>query len=210
VNAPIEREPDDDARATLRALVDGLDPLDDLEAEQQLEVMAWIDRGGPLWRTAKPATPPEHLVAYAVLVDPDRRSVLLADHRLAGRWLPTGGHVEPGEHPADAAARELAEELQIEPRPLGPDPRTPMLLTRKPVTNVGESTSHVDVSLWYAFNGATTDAMHPDVDEMAAVRWWPFDHVVHGPGTRFEPHLPRFLTKLVASVTSAAPPATDG
>jgi len=134
-------------------------------------------------------------VAYAVLIDLEERAVLLGDHRLAGRWLPTGGHVDPGEHPADAAARELVEELAIEPRPLAPD-RRPILVTRTTVTNVGETSSHVDVSLWFAFRAPITIGLHPDPNELAAIRWWPIDEVVHGPGTRFEPNLPRFLAKL--------------
>ncbi|MEE3919135.1 NUDIX domain-containing protein [Micromonospora sp. BRA006-A] len=28
-------------------------------------------------------------------------------------WLPSGGHVEPGEHPADTVRRELREELGV-------------------------------------------------------------------------------------------------
>ncbi|MEU4312510.1 NUDIX domain-containing protein [Nocardia sp. NPDC024068] len=31
----------------------------------------------------------------------------------AGLWLPPGGHVEPDEHPARTACREVAEELGI-------------------------------------------------------------------------------------------------
>jgi 8-oxo-dGTP diphosphatase len=92
-------------------MVEAIDPFDEIEAAHRLEVLAWVDRGDPLWRTTKPATPPEHLVAYAVLIDPDARSILLVDHRLAGKWLPTGGHIEPLEHPTEAAARELTEEL---------------------------------------------------------------------------------------------------
>ncbi|MGV9748387.1 NUDIX domain-containing protein [Rhodococcus zopfii] len=36
------------------------------------------------------------------------------DHIGAGLWLPTGGHVEPGEHPLDTAIRETREELGID------------------------------------------------------------------------------------------------
>jgi 8-oxo-dGTP pyrophosphatase MutT (NUDIX family) len=181
------------ARSRVRQLVDAMGPHDEVEAAHQREVLAWIDRGDPLWRTAKPATPPEHLVAYAVLVDPDRRAVLLVDHRDAGRWLPTGGHVEPGEDPADAAARELIEELGVPPVPLTPGP---LLLTR--TTTIGVSAGHVDVSLWFAFVGSPDDDLRPDPDEIGAVRWWPFDSIRHGPGTRFDPHLPRFVDALVA------------
>ncbi|HET6833936.1 MAG TPA: hypothetical protein VFH30_08700 [Acidimicrobiales bacterium] len=65
--------------------------------------------GAPIWRTAKPATPPKHLVAYFVLVDSAAHSCLLVDHRLADLWLPTGGHVEPGEDLASTVAASAAK-----------------------------------------------------------------------------------------------------
>ncbi|MBK5223312.1 MAG: NUDIX domain-containing protein [Acidimicrobiia bacterium] len=61
---------------------------------------------------------------------------MLVEHRNAGQWLPTGGHVGPGEHPATAARREIAEELQISPQvhpAVGPQP---LLVTRRR-TSVG-------------------------------------------------------------------------
>jgi len=53
-------------------------------------------------------------VSYFLLIDHDEGSVLLVDHRKAGLWLPTGGHVEPGEHPVATVRREVQEELGIE------------------------------------------------------------------------------------------------
>jgi 8-oxo-dGTP pyrophosphatase MutT (NUDIX family) len=58
--------------------------------------------------------PPKHLVSYAVLIDPRDASVFLVDHILAGLALPPGGHVEPGEDPADTVRREAMEELGIQ------------------------------------------------------------------------------------------------
>ena len=36
--------------------------------------------------------------------------VLLVDHKQLGKWLPLGGHIDPGEDPEQAALREVAEE----------------------------------------------------------------------------------------------------
>jgi 8-oxo-dGTP pyrophosphatase MutT (NUDIX family) len=59
------------------------------------------------------ATLPAHLTASAVVIDPDRGSVLLHRHRRLGSWLQPGGHVEPGERPEDAVLRETWEETGV-------------------------------------------------------------------------------------------------
>lgn len=48
--------------------------------------------------------------AYGIVVD--QRGILLAHWRDGGRsgWTLPGGGLEPGEHPADAVVREVAEE----------------------------------------------------------------------------------------------------
>ena len=57
---------------------------------------------------------PDQLLA-AVVVGP--RGVLLHRHRRLGLWLQPGGHIEPGETPAEAAAREVKEESGIHVSP---------------------------------------------------------------------------------------------
>src|SRR5215469_4939800 len=96
--------------------------FDQIEADHQAEILDWIASGAPLYRIRKPDVPKRHLVSYIALVDPTRRKILLADHKNAGLWLPTGGHVEPDEDPAVTARRELAEELKLEASFLYPDP----------------------------------------------------------------------------------------
>ena len=181
-------------RAVVRAIVSEIAPLDPLEAEHRADALAWIDSGLDIFRSAKPATPPKHLVSYCVLVDADRRRVLLVDHRDAQRWLPTGGHIDPGEHPVAAARREMHEELGIRPdfHPAIGD--VPLLVT---VTDTGGlSAGHTDVSLWFAFDGSGDRSLSPDAGEFVDTRWWKFDDIAHGPETRFDPHLPRFVSKL--------------
>jgi 8-oxo-dGTP diphosphatase len=102
-------------RDVIESLVRAVDPWDPLEYDHRADVLAWIGSNEQIFRTAEPATPPKHLVSYSVLVDSERSTVLLVDHRDAQRWLPTGGHVNVDEHPADVARREILEELQLDP-----------------------------------------------------------------------------------------------
>jgi 8-oxo-dGTP pyrophosphatase MutT (NUDIX family) len=183
--------------AEVAELVEGIVPHDAREADDRAATLAWIAGGAPLCRVAKPDTPPEHLVSYAVAVDPRRQELLLVDHRLAGLWLPTGGHVEPGEHPAVTARRELREELGLVAPPLGGVPG-PLMVTR--TTTVGRTAGHLDVSLWYPFEVARDRPLAHDAREFSAVRWWAPSAIAHAPGSRFDPELPRFAAKLTRAL----------
>ena len=129
-------------RGAIRAEVSSIEPFDALERRHRDDALAWIDSGVELCRVHKPATPPKHLVSYFALVDGDH--VLLVDHKKAQLWLPTGGHVEPGEHPRATVVRELAEELGLE---LTETVGAPLMLTIS--DTVGITAGHTDVSLWY-------------------------------------------------------------
>ncbi|HTE42720.1 MAG TPA: NUDIX hydrolase, partial [Steroidobacteraceae bacterium] len=150
---------------------------------------AWIDSGAQLCRLEKPATPPMHLVSYFALVDADK--VLLVDHKNAQLWLPSGGHVEPGEHPRTTVARELREELGIDlENEVGP----PLMVTTS--VTVGLTAGHTDVSLWYVVNADHRRTLQFDETEFHSVRWFEFKDV---PLCRSDPHLGRFLKKLALS-----------
>jgi 8-oxo-dGTP diphosphatase len=173
-------------RAAIRAEVEGIIPVDAVETGQREEVIHWIDSGAELCRRAKPATPPKHLVSYFVVVDGDQ--ILLVDHRNARLWLPTGGHVEPGEHPRDTVMREAEEELGLDAVFVLPQP---LFVTS--TETVGLTAGHVDVSLWYVLRGDRRIALHWDPTEFNAVRWF---HRSAVPLERSDPHMGRFLKKL--------------
>lgn len=185
------------ATTAVADVVQRITPLDELERQHVDTTLDWLASTDDIFRRAKPATPPRHLVAYVVLVDPAARAVLLGRHRLAGLWLPTGGHVDPGEHPFDAARREAAEEIGVEARfdAVGPDP---LFLT---VTTTVGSDAHEDVSLWYVIRGDRARGHALDPREFDGEHWW---DVAGFDLTDTDPHFARFLTKLDTALRATA------
>lgn len=161
-------------------------PLDPLEAAHQVDALAWVDSDAELTRLLKPATPPKHLVSYFVVSN--ATNILLVDHKSAQLWLPTGGHVEPGEHPRETVSRELFEELGFQsPHEIG----SPLMLTC--TSTVGATSGHTDVSLWYLVQVELSQAMKFDESEFNAVHWFDFSEI---PYERSDPHMRRFVEKL--------------
>lgn len=177
-------------------LVERIAPCDDLERQHLARARAWLCGTDDIFRRIKPDVPSPHLVSYVVLVDPAHRAVYLGRHRKAGLNLPMGGHVEPGEHPLDAARREAREELGIDPEfsVVGTDP---LMLT---VTSTVGADSHVDVSLWFVIRGVRDHAYALDAAEFDGGRWWDIegDSVPDA-----DPHFPRFLNKLAPALRLA-------
>ena len=172
-------------RPEIRNQIELIVPLDDIERATKSNVLRWIDSGVDVCRIEKPSTPPKHLVSYFVVIDGEH--ILLVDHINAELWLPTGGHVEPGEHPKIAALREAKEELSIEGEFLHEDP---IFLTI--TETVGKTAGHTDVSLWYALRGNRNDKVLFDESEFRAACWFHKDNV---PLERSDIHMERFLTK---------------
>jgi 8-oxo-dGTP diphosphatase len=173
-------------RAAIRDEVASILPLDEVEENHRADVLAWIDSGAPLCRTAKPATPPKHLVSYIAVID--GRDMLLVDHKNAQLWLPPGGHVEPGEHPRETVVRELFEELKVVSKH---DISEPLMVTCS--TTVGLTAGHDDVSLWYVVAVDRSQNIQFDQQEFAQIRWFGYSDV---PIHRSDPYLGRFLAKL--------------
>jgi len=175
-------------RDAIRNEIASIIPLDDLETTHQNDALSWIDSGVPIFRTAKPATPPKHLVSYFVVMDKDH--VLLVEHRNAGLWLPTGGHVEPLEHPRSTVARELQEEVGLT---LAAPLEAPLMISC--TTTVGATAGHTDVSLWYLVEASRETPLTVDFNEFHCVRWFAPGNI---PLSESDPHLGRFMKKLEA------------
>ena len=167
--------------------------MDDVESEHLAQARGWLHGTTDVTRRIKPDVPSPHLVSYIVPVDRQAGAVFLCAHRLAGLWLPPGGHVEAGEHPAAAAAREAVEELG---QPVTPssDPWRPLFLTWTRTRGAGQ---HIDVSLWFQADEQVDARYDADDREFSDARWWAFDELLDADPAAFDPHLGRFVTKVV-------------
>jgi 8-oxo-dGTP diphosphatase len=169
--------------------LDLIHPISDAEREQWLDARNWVASGAPLFRVAKPSTPPKHLVSYFPVVDEEH--ILLVNHKNARRWLPTGGHVEENEDPRVTVVRESKEELGLEV--LASEVQAPLMVT---VTEtVGLTSGHTDVSLWYPVWASRSTPIAFDESEFNEVRWF---HFSEAPLDQSDPNLGHFIRKLRA------------
>ncbi len=129
-------------------------------------------RTDAMWRSCAPG----HVTASALVLDPERRAVLLTLHPRAGHWVQLGGHCEPGDHTLlDAAAREAREESGI--GALSFDP-VPLALDVHPITcSLGVPTRHFDVQFVAV---APTGAEPVRSSESLDLQWFGWDELPVG------------------------------
>jgi 8-oxo-dGTP diphosphatase len=182
-------------RDEIYALIDRLRPFDDLEARHRCECLAWLRETDDVFRRVKPRTPSPHLVAYFLLCDDQDGSALLVDHIKAGLWLPAGGHVEPGEHPAETVRREVVEELGVRAVFLPHPGERPSFLTITETVGTVEQ-RHTDASLWFVLTGSRDQVFTPDLGEFGGIRWWTPQEVSDADPRTLDPHMGRMIAKL--------------
>lgn len=116
----------------------------------------------------------EFTVATFVIAN---RRVLLLWHRKLQKWLPPGGHVEPGELPDEAAVREVREETGLEVELVGDrglEVSSPRQLVRPygiQLEDIGPGHQHIDL-IYFARPKAGTSSRVSANEESEAVRWF--------------------------------------
>ena len=105
--------------AALRSAVEAHTPSDEVEQRSCEELVAALHR---LAAPFDEGSDPTHVTGAAIVTDGDG-GIVLHRHKRLGIWLQPGGHVDPGEDPAQAAQRETLEETGLETSHPGGAPR---------------------------------------------------------------------------------------
>ncbi len=108
---------------------------------------------------------PYHLTASAIITD-GAGSVVLHKHKRLGIWLQPGGHIDDGEHAADAALREVTEETGLAAVHPGGEP------TLLHVDVHEGPRGHVHLDLRYLLFAPANAVFAPAEDESADVAWF--------------------------------------
>jgi 8-oxo-dGTP pyrophosphatase MutT (NUDIX family) len=156
---------DDPRRPALLALLAGHRPADAEEAGHLERLRDLLDRPGrPFDRGG---FEPGHVTAGAFVLHPEGGRVLMVHHRRLGIWVQPGGHVEPGDPDAQAAAlREAVEETGVGGlRPMG---LLDVDVHRFPAQPGGDP-GHLHFDVRFAF-AAGSSLLAPGA-EVGGVRW---------------------------------------
>lgn len=162
MSAPAGRLPHD-LRAQVRAEVAAHRPGSPREQwswRRTLRLLDWL--GDPFDEHADPT----HVTGSAIVVDPDAR-VLLHRHKRLRRWMQPGGHLDPSEHPAQAARRETAEETGVDAEHPGSAP------TLVHVDVHEGPRGHVHLDLRYLLLAGRGEVPQPGPGESPDVAWFP-------------------------------------
>jgi hypothetical protein len=65
------------------------------------------------------------------------------------------------------------------------------------LVSVGLDHGHTDVSLWFLLIGQRGMPLTTDPAEFSEARWWSPEQIEAADSGTFDPHFPRFVTKLV-------------
>ena len=156
-------DPGYDPVGPVRSAVEAHRPGDEREIEARERILKELER---LEKPFDENADPVHVTGSAVVVG--SRGTILHLHKRLGRWMQTGGHLETGEMPYDAALRESEEETGLK---LTHPPGGPRLLN---VDVLPAADGHTHLDMRYLLLGPDAEPS-PPAGESPHARWftWP-------------------------------------
>jgi 8-oxo-dGTP pyrophosphatase MutT (NUDIX family) len=152
----------------VRTTVAGFDAQTHRERDSKARFLGELQR---LPRPFDEEADPVHVTGSAIVTG--KQGVLLHFHKRLRMWLQTGGHVENGETPWDAALRESEEETGIALRHRGGAPS----FVHLDVHPAAKGHTHLD--LRYLLTPVDADAQpQPPPEESQQVRWFAWDEAI--------------------------------
>jgi len=141
---------------------------------------------------------PGHITASGVVLDPTRTKCLLVHHPFLHRWLQPGGHLEPGDLDAAAAARrEIVEETGVTLTETSSCPLVGLDIHTIPERGGVPSHGHYDMTFLFTAASAELNPTH----EVTSVAWCAVDDVQrYGVDEPFR----RSVARALGSVTPSA------
>ncbi|UYG16390.1 NUDIX domain-containing protein [Brachybacterium huguangmaarense] len=105
----------------------------------------------------------------AIVLDAERRHLLVVRRRDNGAWTPVTGIIDPGEEPAVAGTREVLEEAALQVRPV----RLVDVRALGPMTYAnGDTAQYLDLCFLYEH---VAGEPYPADGENTEARWAPLD-----------------------------------
>lgn len=144
------------------------DPVDEREAAAIAEV---LDGLHSLDRPLDQDADPTHVTGSALIIS--SRGIVLLKHKRLGIWLQPGGHVDPGEDPAEAAHREAMEETGLAVRHWSSAVEPP--LAHVDAHDGGRGHRHLD--LRYVLSAPPQDPQPPP-GESQQCRWFTWEEAL--------------------------------
>jgi 8-oxo-dGTP pyrophosphatase MutT (NUDIX family) len=150
-------------RAALRRFLTHHQPIDE---QERVSLAAFVEQLNRLDRPFAEDSGPIHVTSSAVVVG--ARGVILHKHKRLGIWIQPGGHIDEGEHPADAAVREVLEETGLTTTHFTGSPT----IVHIDVHAAPKGHTHLD--LRYLLHGPDADPEPPE-GESPDVAWLSFE-----------------------------------
>ncbi len=174
-------------------------PLDEREATDLAEIRAFVDAHDAPFDRAITAG---HLTASAIVVDAAGQQVALGHHRKLNRWLQPGGHGEPGDADALAAAmREAHEETGISGLEAHPDAPRPLDVDVHVIPARGDVAEHRHLDLRFLLVAQPDAVIIHRPEEHLGMRWFTWDETAD---LALDPPLRRALKKAQRLVNGPA------